>query len=117
MAGGGHGELSRGGAPRGQAGPLPAVAARVLRAGAEVRAPGQVVRLHRQGQPAQRLAHALRSQHIPGTGASATTKPNCCLFSFNCQCFGLRCHLAPTFERKFFFYRRVIVYRMPRESK
>lgn len=68
MAGGGNGELSRGGAARGQAGPLPAAAARVLRAGAEVRAPGQVVRLHRQGQPAQRLAHALRSQHIPGTG-------------------------------------------------
>lgn len=49
MAGGGHGELPRGSPARGQAGPLPVAAARVVRAVAQVRRRGQVVRLHREG--------------------------------------------------------------------
>lgn len=60
LAGSGHGELPRGGAARGQAGPVPAGAARVVRAVAAVRGVRQVVRVHRQGQPAQRLADAVR---------------------------------------------------------
>lgn len=56
-----HGEFPRGSPPRGQAGPVPAAAARVVRAVAEVRCVRQVVRVHRQGQPAQRMADALRS--------------------------------------------------------
>lgn len=59
MAGGGHGELSRGGPARGQAGPLPAAAARVVRVVAQVRGLREVVRVHRQGQSAQRLADAI----------------------------------------------------------
>lgn len=49
VVGGGHGELPRGSTARGQAGPLPAPAARVLRAVAQVRGRGEVVRLHREG--------------------------------------------------------------------
>lgn len=49
VAGGGHGELPRGSPARGQAGPLPVAAARVVRAVAQVRRRGQVVRLHREG--------------------------------------------------------------------
>lgn len=60
MVSGGHGELARGSATRGQAGPLPAAAARVVCSVAKVRRVRQVVRVHRQGQLAQRLAHTLR---------------------------------------------------------
>lgn len=66
MASSRHGEQQRGGVARGEAGQVPAAPARVVRAVAAVRVLRQVVRVHRQGQPAQRLAHALWCQYIPG---------------------------------------------------
>ena len=61
-----HGELQRRGAARDQARQVPAAPARVVRALAQVRLLRQVVRVHRQGQSPQRLAHPLRGFHIPG---------------------------------------------------
>lgn len=56
-----HGEQQCGSAACGEARQIPAAPARVVRALAEVRVLRQVVRVHRERQPAQRLAHALWS--------------------------------------------------------
>lgn len=60
------GEQQRGGAPLLEAGQVPAAPARELRAVAQVRLVRKVVRLHRQGQPPERVEDALRSIHFPG---------------------------------------------------
>ena len=68
MASSRHGEQQRGSPTRSQARQVPAAPARVLRAVAQVRVLRQMVRLHRQGQLAQRMAYALWGQYIPGKG-------------------------------------------------
>lgn len=66
MAGRWDGELPRGGATRLEAGQVSAAFTRKLRAVAEVCRLWQMVRLDGQGQPAERLAHTIRCQYIPG---------------------------------------------------
>ena len=61
-----NGEQQRGGAASLQARQIPASLARQLRAFSQVRLLWKVVRQHRQRQPAERLAHAVRCQHISG---------------------------------------------------
>ncbi|XP_052524775.1 transducin-like enhancer protein 1 isoform X2 [Tympanuchus pallidicinctus] len=68
VAGGGHGEQQRGDPARHQARQIPAAPPRELRPLPQVRRLREVVCEHGEGQPAQRLAHALRSQHLPVQG-------------------------------------------------
>ena len=61
-----NGEQQRGGAASQQARQIPAASSRELRPVIKVRLLWQVVRQHRQGQPAQRLEDPLWCKHIPG---------------------------------------------------
>lgn len=61
-----HGELQRRGAARQQTGQVSASPARELCAKLEVRRLRQVVRVHRQGQPAKRVEDTVRCFDLPG---------------------------------------------------
>ncbi|XP_015742164.1 uncharacterized protein LOC107325617 isoform X3 [Coturnix japonica] len=68
VAGSGHGEQQRGSAAPHQARQVPAAPARELRPLPQVRRLREVVCEHGEGQPAQRLAHPVWSQHLPVQG-------------------------------------------------
>ena len=67
VAGCGHGELERRSSARHETRQIPAALARVLRVVSAICLVRQMVRLHRQGQFAQCLAHSLRRIDIPST--------------------------------------------------